>query len=100
MIEYLPVAEQEFSDAMSYYESERPGLGYEFALEAKRTAKRIEDFPTAWSLVGPRARRCSLDRFPYFMLYHVRAEMILIVGIFHESRDPISWKDRIRVTSE
>jgi hypothetical protein len=47
MIRFLAVAEEEFAEAIVYYNEQREGLGHEFAEEVKRGARRIDQFPTA-----------------------------------------------------
>lgn len=44
-IVFLPVAKAELADAISYYNSQSEGLGYEFAAEVKRTLERIVQYP-------------------------------------------------------
>lgn len=40
-VEFLEPAESELIEAVSYYNSEGEGLGYEFAAEVNRTIVRI-----------------------------------------------------------
>jgi len=40
-IDFLPPAKGELTEAISYYNSQGEGLGYEFAAEVKRTLERI-----------------------------------------------------------
>jgi hypothetical protein len=40
-IAFLPPARAELTDAISYYNIQSEGLGYEFAAEVKRTLERI-----------------------------------------------------------
>jgi hypothetical protein len=44
-IEFLPPARAELTDAISYYNTQSEGLGYEFAAEIKRTLGRIAQYP-------------------------------------------------------
>ena len=46
-ISVLPQAEQEFSEAVDWYNDKCPGLGYEFAAEVAATLERISNFPEA-----------------------------------------------------
>lgn len=48
-VEFLQPAEAEFVDAITYYNLQSEGLGYEFAAEVKRTLGRIIQYPDAWS---------------------------------------------------
>jgi len=95
-IEFLPPAIAELTDAISYYNVQSEGLGYEFAAEVKRTLERIVQYPDAWLKLSKRTRRCRTKRFPYGLIYQVRKETLLIVAVMHLSREPETWKSRLR----
>lgn len=94
-IRILSCAEQEFVEAVDYYNEQSPGLGYEFAAEVKATLGRIASFPEAWPRFSQRARRCTTHRFPYGVLYQVREDCILVGAIMHLKRDPERWRERV-----
>jgi len=95
-IEFLPPARAEFTDAIFYYNMQSEGLGYEFAAEVKRTLERIVLYPDAWLKLSKRTRRCRTNRFPYGIIYQMREEALLIVAIMHLSREPETWKSRLK----
>ncbi len=64
----LSCAEDEFAEAVDYYNGQCPGLGFEFAAEVQRTFERISHHPTAWPVFSARARRGLTDRFPFGVL--------------------------------
>lgn len=93
-VRVLSCAEREFAEAVDFYNAERPGLGYEFAEEVQHTLDRIAAFPEAWPLFSRRARRCIVRRFPYGVLYQVRADCVLVVALLHTKRSPRTWQER------
>ncbi len=95
-IEFLPPAKAELMDAISYYNLQSEGLGYEFAGEVKRTLERIVQYPDAWAKLSKRTRRCRTIRFPYGIIYQIRGETLLIVAVMHLSREPETWKSRLK----
>ncbi len=95
-IEFLPPAKTELMDAISYYNLQSEGLGYEFAGEVKRTLERIVQYPDAWAKLSKRTRRCRTIRFPYGIIYQIRGETLLIVAVMHLSREPETWKSRLK----
>ena len=95
-IEFLPPATAELTDAISYYNIQSEGLGYEFAAEVKRTLERIVQYPDAWFMLSKRTRRCRTNRFPYGVVYQVRQDTLLIVAVMHLSREPEVWKSRLK----
>jgi hypothetical protein len=94
--DFLPPARAELMEAISYYNIESEGLGYEFAAEVKRTLERIIQYPDAWFMLSKRTRRCRTNRFPYGVIYQIKKETLLIVAVMHLSRKPETWKSRLR----
>ena len=95
-IAFLPPAKDELAEAISYYNAQSEGLGYEFAAEVKRTLERIVQYPDAWSKLSTCARRCRTNRFPYGVIYQARKETLLIVAVMHLGREPETWRSRLR----
>jgi plasmid stabilization system protein ParE len=95
-ITFLAPAEAELLDAVAYYNTQSEGLGYEFAAEVKRTIERIVQYPEAWVQLSKRTRRCRTNRFPYGVIYQVRSETLLIVAVMHLSRNPQTWRGRVK----
>ncbi len=93
--EILAAAEADLSDAVSYYNEQSEGLGYEFAAEIKQTLGRILQFPDAWQSLSLRTRRCRTKRFPYGVVYQLRSDVVLVVAIMHLRQHPDSWKRRL-----
>ena len=56
VIVFLPPAKGEFTEAISYYNDQSEGLGYEFAAEVKRTLERIVQYPDAWFKLSNRTQ--------------------------------------------
>ncbi|MFO8010824.1 MAG: type II toxin-antitoxin system RelE/ParE family toxin [Dehalococcoidia bacterium] len=95
-VEFLDVAEAEFTKAVTYYNGQSEGLGYEFAAEVKRTIGRIIQYPEAWPPFSERTRRCRTMRFPYGIIYQIRDSVILIVAIMHLRQNPETFKKRVQ----
>ena len=45
VVQFLSCAEQEFAEAVAWYNEQSPGLGFDFAAEVKRTISRMEQHP-------------------------------------------------------
>ena len=89
-----PEAEQDLADAATWYEGARPGLGEQFLEEMRSVISSIAERPLAYPLVHRTARRALLRRFPFGVFYRAEASQIVVIGIFHGSRDPALWKVR------
>jgi toxin ParE1/3/4 len=92
---FHPEAEEEFLNAIDYYEEHKFGLGSEFAIEVHSTIENIISFPTAWPLLEYDIRRCLTQRFPYGIIYSIEKDLIFILAVMHLHREPEYWKSRI-----
>lgn len=93
-----PEADAEFAEAVRWYEVHRPGLGSEFLTEVREARKLIQTRPDIGSaLRGTRRgeRGLMVKRFPYQVIYYVRAHDIVIVALAHTKRRPGYWKTRV-----
>jgi hypothetical protein len=83
------------SDAVAYYDLQRPQLGDQFVDEVEAAIGRILRMPNDWQAVGRRTRRCRTDRFPYGLVYQVQGDVAVIVAVMHLSRRPGYWRGRL-----
>ena len=89
------VAEQEFDDSIAYYEGEREGLGQEFRAAIEQYFQRIADNPEWFPKIRGEVRRAVvLRRFPFVIHFLIEAERIVILSVFHTSREPEQLKHR------
>ncbi len=95
VIRLLPEAGEELEAAASHYETQQAGLGSALLSEVKRTRDRIAELPFATRAVRGGLRRRFIRRFPYYILYRVSDEEILIVAIAHRRRRPGYWRGRL-----
>ena len=91
---FHPEAEEEFLEAINYYEDRERGLGYDFSIEVFATIQNIVIYPTAWPVIEEGVRRCLVHRFPYGVIYSIEQEEILILAVMHLRRHPGYWKNR------
>lgn len=62
--------------------------GTAFLDEIEATLNRILEHPYAWHQLSSRTRRCRTHRFPYGLIYQIRADEVLITPVMDLSRDP------------
>ncbi len=94
-LRFLAPARAELEKAIDFYNLQSAGLGFEFAVEIRKTLERIVQYPDAWHPLSLRTRRCRTNRFPYGVVYQVRDSGILIVAVMHSHQHPHSWKTRL-----
>jgi plasmid stabilization system protein ParE len=82
------VAEGEFDDAIAWYEGQREGLGNEFRATIEDHFQQIADHPEWFTKVRGEVRRAVVRRFPFVIHFLVEEERIVVLSVFHTSRDP------------
>lgn len=82
---------REIGEAQEWYELQSPGLGEEFIAAVELQLKRLEQAPLLYAEVIPNVRRALLPRFPYGLFYAVRGNLIHIVAVLHDARNPRRW---------
>ena len=89
------IAEQEFDDSIAYYESQCAGLGGEFRAAIEQLFQDIADNPERFRKVGEDVRRAVITRrFPFVIHFLIEPERIVILSVFHASRNPDQLKFR------
>lgn len=91
-----PEADSEVETAFDWYERELAGLGLEFLDELRRAYDQIVAGPFKYPKLRSNTRRTLLKRFPYAVYFAVDNEIIIVLAVFHTSRDPESWQRRSR----
>jgi plasmid stabilization system protein ParE len=93
-ITFLEQAKLEFLDAISYYESEQPGLGQRFKDELDRSLRWLLERPEVCRLRSGGYRRINLRIFPFYIPYVVREATLWVLAIAHNRRRPEYWIKR------
>ena len=88
------VAEKEFDDSIAWYENEREGLGRKFRSTIELYFQRIADNPEWFPEVRGEVRRAVVRRFPFVIHFLIEKERIVILSVFHTSREPEQLKYR------
>ena len=93
-LRFRPEAEDEYLQAVSWYEDQREGLGREFIQAVESTLDFIEENPEMYPVIRGELRRALLRRFPFALLYRVREQDIIVAGVVHLRRNPTNWSRR------
>jgi hypothetical protein len=93
---FHPEAEQEFIEAVAYYEGCEAGLGLDFSREVYAGIQVAIEYRVMWPEIEEGVRRCLIQRFPYGVLYGINPDGIFILAVMHLHRAPGYWKHRHR----
>ena len=91
---FLPIAQQELTQAVEFYEQQLEGLGASFHKEIFEAVDFIRLFPEGYQLITKYTRKCSLRKFPYLVLYSIINNAIIISAVAHQHRHPSSYLHR------
>ncbi len=93
-VRLLPEARVEFDEATDWYEQRRPGLGATFVARVHEVFDHIVANPRRHAVVYLDVRKTLVPKFPYVILYHEEPGEVVVISVFHTSRDPSIWKSR------
>ncbi len=88
-------AESELLEAAKWYEEKVKGLGTNFLLNVEATIESILRIPEAYTPNYKNTRRALVRKYPFGIHYIIDKDNIVILAIFHASRNPKEWKKRI-----
>ena len=94
---FKPAARTELVEAIAWYDSERPGLGREFAMEVKAALVRAQANPDLFRKVRGRPRKIHLRRFTKYSIYFaIKDNSFAVLSVFHGARNPAGVKQRLK----
>ncbi len=91
---FRSIAQLEFHEAAAWYEDKCPGLGLQFIESVENLVYQISRNPEIYPKVTSQTQRAILRRFPYTIHFIVEADQIVILAVFHASRNPTHLQDR------
>ncbi len=93
-IRFTPAAGQELVAAKRWYSELEETLGDAFQRSFDQAAEAAAATPELYRTIYGEKRRDPLRRFPYFLLYQVVAETVVVLGCIHFARDPATSRKR------
>jgi len=88
-------ARKEFLETRDYYDDLVFGLGEKFVTEVERCLNIIKTNPLAYPVTKQNVRKAVIIKFPFSILYRVDGNVIYILAVMHQKREPIYWAERI-----
>ncbi len=95
-LSYYKIAKEDVNDAKIWYHSQLPGLEKRFAKDLKNCIKRLISNPYTHAIRYNKFRIAHTDIFPYSIHFYIDESLkrIVVVGIVHDSRNPVIIKQR------
>lgn len=88
-----PAAEAELREAFQWYEQQQSGLGLGFLRCVDACIAKAGRNPRTHAKVHGNIRRALVRRFPYGVFYVEKEDTLVVIAVFHGSRDPKQWRD-------
>jgi plasmid stabilization system protein ParE len=85
-VRFLPEAQVEFDAAIDWYKDRGTNLAKDFVSRIQAVVKRIAATPKM---------HAAVSRFPYIVRYREDAGELIVISVFHTSRDPAEWQSRV-----
>jgi len=105
-VQYHPEFAQDVLRFAGQYGVISPRLEDRFRIEVDEVLARIKERPTAaghflnnGSAVVTDVRRRNLASFPYFVLYGLHADLMVVGALIPSASDPLTWLDRFSKSS-
>jgi plasmid stabilization system protein ParE len=93
-VEVHPLAADEAEAAERWYRERNETAATRFRRELDRAVDLISERPEAGPPYLGSTRRVLLRRFPFFIVYRLRNELVQIVAVAHARRRPGYWRER------
>ncbi len=98
IIEFFEAALYDLEKSKEYYSNIEPALGNYFLSDIENALNDIRKFPKASPkhTTHKHLRLKTCKRFPFTVIYHPNFEVniVYIVAVAHQKREPDFWKDR------
>lgn len=88
-IKFTPEAQFEFRESVIFYELKQKGLGKRFSEAIKKSLYFIAKNPFGSEVKYLEVRvTTTVKKFPYTIHYSIENGFVLIIAVFHNSRNP------------
>lgn len=87
----------DIEEAFLWYIEINPGIADQFENQLLTELEHIQAFSENFQTRYKNVKVRFLSKFPYGVHYITReTDIVLVVGVFHTSKDPKNWFDRIK----
>jgi toxin ParE1/3/4 len=94
-VNFRALAKSEYEAAVAWYNDARAGLGDDFESEVQAVLDEASTHPNRYPVADGDIREAPVSGFPYCVYYRVRSSKLIVVAVYHQSRDPSGWRGRI-----
>jgi plasmid stabilization system protein ParE len=96
-LRFLPEIEQDLMEAYDWYEEKVHGLGEELIRTFYSLSGELDQVAYHYQVVYDGFRRRLLHKFPYAIYFRIEENQVIVFGLFHCARDPLSIRDMLTI---
>ena len=89
-------AEWDISESFHWYEIQKSSLGDSFEEAINEALEAISQNPNICQLKYKKIRIYFTKNFPFGIHYYTDKKDLKVIAVFHTSKDPSNWDERIR----
>ncbi len=75
-------------EAFEWYEKQKKDLGFLLVKEIENCYAKLSEHPAYYTFLNSRFRQIKVNRFPYFLIYEIEEDIVIINSLFHAKRKP------------
>lgn len=94
-LEISDEAENDFDNSYEYYYEDSPKVADAFFQRINASLEIITKSTLSFQVIHKTLRKFTVQKFPFVIYYQVVDCTIQIIAIFHTSRNPKIWTERI-----
>ena len=88
-------AEIDLDNSFEYYFKDNPNVADVFYRIIDSSFLKIQQSPYLFPIVYENIRKYVVEKFPFVIYHQVDNKLIKVIAIFHTSRNPLIWNDRL-----
>ena len=94
-IEVSDDAENDFDKSYEYYLEKSLKIANSFFLSINICLDNVKQNPLSFPIAHKDIRKCTVKKFPFVIYYQIEGSIVKLIAIFHTSRNPEIWNERI-----
>ena len=86
----------DIENSAEWYSLQKDNLERDFLQEIENTINNIASNPYQYFQILKNIRRANVNRFPFSIFFSILGNEIIIFSVFHQSRNPLKWKEKLK----
>jgi plasmid stabilization system protein ParE len=93
-VEFLDGARLDFDDSFAWYAERSVGAAIGFASAVDEAIDKVTAEPSRFPSTHGGCRYCSLNRYPFRIVFRDEPDRLVVVALAHAKRSPGYWRGR------